>query len=354
MLGEPNGAGDACLLLLADGFRLPGYRLKGGAGVALLGALSEESRSIAPRLSRPRHAPDCAASRFDGEPALRYRARQTATIHSHRAAGALCARCRFCSLSWMKTAGSDNRYDAGVDVAEPSLTLRAYWPWLSRREARALERLTKRNIRLVSLSDLLDAGEALGLLWDAEWECLVDDDALDRPNLSPEQRWWLSAVSLGVRDELNRRRREGEPFWVLPGVSRPIQARRPRARLKARPRGRRARHARSRARSPGRGDDDPPDPAPALGRVPSPPAERRLPRDRPPSRLVCPRCGSSDLVYGCGSLQPGVAMCRRRRVVSYHPATSENGPGSAGNAPRPDTEEYPSMQRRPYATRPLR
>ena len=27
--------------------------------------------------------------------------------------------------------------------------------------------------------------------------------------------------------------------------------------------------------------------------------------------------------------------------MSYHPVTSENGPGSAGNAPRPDTEEVP-------------
>ena len=159
---------------------------------------------------------------------------------------------------------------------------RSHWPPLSRRQARALDRLAARNLRLLSVSDLVEldrlAGWALSCRDDGDWLCDDDGIDLDRSDLSPEQCEWLHEITRAVRDEFQRRYREGEPTRTDDRPTRmlrtPIPARH--ARVKARPRERRARRARSRARSPGRGDDDPHEPAPALGRVPSPFAERRL------------------------------------------------------------------------------
>jgi hypothetical protein len=146
----------------------------------------------------------------------------------------------------------------------------SHWRPLSRSEARTLDRLTDRNVRLLSASELVELGKLAGWALNCgdDGEFLMDEDGaeVERPDLSPEQRQWLRAVIRGVDHELNRRYREGGDHWPAPTTETystativPL-----RARIVARPREHRARRVRSRARSPGRSDDDPHEPAPAL------------------------------------------------------------------------------------------
>jgi hypothetical protein len=152
----------------------------------------------------------------------------------------------------------------------------SHWRPLSRCQARRLDRLANRNVRLLSVAELLDldnlvhwaqhCGDDGDWLWDDEG---VQDSSLVQPDLTAEQFQYLYGIELGIRDELSRRQREGREVWSEPKDDRIASQRMPTGpvrrahRVEARPRERRARPAR-RARSPGRSDDDPHEPAPAL------------------------------------------------------------------------------------------